>query len=52
MITDFAKWNLNLDEAEKIVSKLSNYTPKKRDIFKAFKLCKYDDLKVVMLGQD
>jgi len=52
MITDFVKWNLNLDEAEKIVSKLSNYTPKKRDIFKAFKLCKYDDLKVVFVSQD
>ena len=26
--------------------------PKKEDIFKAFELCKYDDLKVVILGQD
>lgn len=26
--------------------------PKKEDIFKAFDLCKYDELKVVILGQD
>lgn len=26
--------------------------PKKENIFKAFELCKYDDLKVVILGQD
>lgn len=54
MTTDFVKkWSININQAEKIVSKLgNNYPPKKRDIFKAFKLCDYDDLKVVMVGQD
>lgn len=48
----FAEWELDLDYAEKIVSKLKNYTPKKKDIFKAFKLCNYNDLKVVFVSQD
>lgn len=26
--------------------------PMQRDVFKAFKLCSYDELKVVMVGQD
>ena len=52
MPTAFVKWNLDLSQAEKIISKLKNYTPAKKDIFKAFKLCNYDDLKVVFVSQD
>ena len=52
-MSSVTQWNLDLDKAEKIVSRLEkNYTPKKKDIFKAFKLCDYDNLKVVMLSQD
>lgn len=32
--------------------KNSNVCPQKEDIFKAFKLCSYDKVKVVILGQD
>lgn len=50
--TSFADWKINLEQAKSIVSKLDNYTPNKKDIFKAFKLCDYNNLKVVFVSQD
>lgn len=50
--TNFADWKINLEQAKSIVSKLDNYTPNKKDIFKAFKLCDYNNLKVVFVSQD
>lgn len=52
MNTNLLKWGIDFDNAEKIVSKLNNYTPEKRNIFKAFKLCDYDNLKAVFIFQD
>ena len=56
----FGRWMRVIDKREllAILSKLEvEYKrklicPMQGDVFKAFKLCPYDDLKVVMLGQD
>ena len=56
----FGRWMRVIDKKEllTILSKLEvEYKrkptcPMQGDVFKAFKLCPYDDLKVVMLGQD
>lgn len=49
-------WNniINMDEVNLILSKINfeDTYPKKEDIFKAFNLCSFDDVKVVILGQD
>ena len=44
---DFFKNILSFLDKEK-----DNYFPKKENIFKAFELTKYDDVKVVIIGQD
>lgn len=44
-----------LDKATGILDRLYPVVPvcpQKKDVFRAFRLCKYDDLKVVMIGQD
>lgn len=56
----FGRWMRVIDKKEllAILSKLEveykrkPICPMQGDVFKAFKLCPYDDLKVVMLGQD
>lgn len=53
----FGKWSIviNRNIVENALKKINNpnsVCPKYEDIFKAFKLCDYDNLKVVMLGQD
>ena len=53
----FGDWMKVIDKQEliKVVNKLktmSNFTPAFSLVFKAFELCKYNDLKVVMLGLD
>lgn len=53
----FGDWMKVIDKQEliKVVNKLktmSNFTPTFPLVFKAFELCKYNDLKVVMLGLD
>ena len=53
----FGDWMKVIDKQEliKVVNKLktmSNFTPAFPLVFKAFELCKYNDLKVVMLGLD
>lgn len=56
----FGRWMRVIDKKEllTILSKLEveykrkPICPMQGDVFKAFKLCPYDDLKVVMLGQD
>lgn len=56
----FGRWMKVIDKKEllAILSKLEveykrkPICPMQGDVFKAFKLCPYDDLKVVMLGQD
>lgn len=56
----FGRWMRVIDKKEllSILSKLEveykrkPICPMQGDVFKAFKLCPYDDLKVVMLGQD
>lgn len=56
----FEDWSkvINFEELIPIVKKLSGMynssikvTPSQNDVFKAFKSCKYKDLKVVMIGQ-
>lgn len=53
----FGDWMGVIDKGElnKVMSKLksmNNYTPSIDRIFKAFKVCNYNDLKIVMLGYD
>lgn len=53
----FGDWMRVIDKGElnKVMSKLksmNNYTPSIDRIFKAFKVCNYNDLKIVMLGYD
>ena len=53
----FGDWMKVIDKQEliKVVNKLkimSKFTPAFPLVFKAFELCKYNDLKVVMLGLD
>lgn len=53
----FGDWMKVIDKQEliKVISKLNqmtNYTPSMKNIFKAFELCKYNDLKVLFLGYD
>ena len=49
-------WDLILEEYKdninNIVSKLSNYTPNTCDILKPFKLSSYDNIKIIIIGQD
>lgn len=53
-INDDWKKYINIDKVNNIISKIdfSNTYPNKCDIFKAFNLCKFQDLKVVIIGQD
>ena len=52
----FGDWSkvLDLEETNKIVHKVKNIPicPVLSDIFRAFKLCRYNDLRVVVIGQD
>lgn len=53
----FGEWSkvIDLKEAERILKKLVTYPiicPNLKDIFKAFHLCPYNSLRVVILGQD
>lgn len=53
----FGDWIKVIDKVElnKVIFKLksmSNYTPNMSNIFKAFELCKYNDMKVIFLGYD
>jgi len=47
--TEFVEALLTLD---KLVKEGKRFTPPLKNVFKAFEECKYDDLKVVMIGQD
>lgn len=56
----FKEWSkvVNMRETERVLSYLSNLPafppiyPEFSNVFKAFELCNYEDLKVVMIGQD
>lgn len=54
----FGKWRntVPLDEVRKIMTVLNRtkkqICPALKDVFKAFEVCPYDDLKVVVIGQD
>lgn len=53
----FGDWMKVIDKQEliKVINKLNqmaNYTPSMKNIFRAFELCKYNDLKVLFLGYD
>lgn len=53
----FGDWIKIIDKQElvKVINKLgqmTNYTPPMKDIFRAFELCKYNNLKVLFLGYD
>ena len=53
----FGDWSkvMDLKEADRIMRRLStvrNLCPQMKDVFKAFKLCSLDSLRVVILGQD
>lgn len=53
----FGDWMRVVDKQEllKVINKLSqisNYTPSMKNMFKAFELCTYSDMKVIMLGLD
>ena len=54
----FGKWSKVIDtkEADRVVRKLlpikNNICPQLKDLFRAFLLCPYDDLRVVIIGQD
>lgn len=56
----FKEWNNVIDKTElyKVTNKLSEYykrnliCPKQKDVFKAFELCSYKDVKIVFIGQD
>ena len=47
--TEFVEALLTLD---KLVKEGKRFTPPLKNLFKAFEECKYDDLKVVIIGQD
>ena len=55
---DFLKEELESDEFKILIRNVKNeynnkiIYPKYKDIFKAFKLCNIDDVKVVIIGQD
>lgn len=55
---DFLKEELESDEFKELIRNVKNeynnkiIYPKYKDIFKAFKLCNIDDVKVVIIGQD
>lgn len=55
---DFLKEELESDEFKALIRNVKNeynnkiIYPKYKDIFKAFKLCNIDDVKVVIIGQD
>jgi uracil-DNA glycosylase len=55
---DFLKEELESDEFKTLIRNVKNeynnkiIYPKYKDIFKAFKLCNIDDVKVVIIGQD
>lgn len=55
---DFLKEELESDEFKELIKNVKNeynnkiIYPKYKDIFKAFKLCNIDDVKVVIIGQD
>ena len=55
---DFLKEELESDEFKALIKNVKNeynnkiIYPKYKDIFKAFKLCNIDDVKVVIIGQD
>jgi uracil-DNA glycosylase len=51
----FGDWSkvIDLKEADRILKRLpSDICPAKKDIFKAFRLCPYNDLRVIICGQD
>ena len=54
----FGDWSkvIDLTEADRIIRKLSasNHTicPQIKDIFKAFRLCKLNNVRVIIIGQD
>lgn len=55
----FGRWMrvLDMNEMAKVLNALGKVNPDKLcpeypNIFRAFELCKYDDCKVVFLGQD
>ena len=53
----FGDWIKVIDKQEliKVINKLNqmaNYTPSMKNIFRAFELCKYNNLKVLFLGYD
>lgn len=53
----FGDWMKVIDKQEliKVINKLNqmtNYTPPMKNIFRAFELCKYNDLKILFIGQD
>lgn len=54
----FGKWEtvVPIDEVQKIVTVLNKtdkpICPRIKDVFKAFKVCPYDSLKAVIIGQD
>lgn len=54
----FGRWSKVIDKVElyKILAILhrikNNICPEYSNIFRAFNLCKYDDCKVVFIGQD
>lgn len=54
----FGKWQnvVPLEEAQSVMAALGksgkHLCPSIKDVFKAFEVCPYDDLKVVILGQD
>lgn len=51
----FGDWSkvIDLNEADRILKALpSKICPQKKDIFKAFRLCSFDHLKVIVLGLD
>lgn len=53
----FGDWIKVIDKIElnKVISKLkgmNNYTPSMSNVFKAFELCRYNDMKVIFLGYD
>lgn len=53
----FGDWMKVIDKQEliKVINKLNqmtNYTPSMKNVFRAFELCKYNDLKILFLGYD
>lgn len=54
----FGKWKnvVPINEAQRVITALSKndkpVCPVLKDVFEAFKLCPYDDLKAVVIGQD